>query len=260
MAEVFTRSQRFHVQRMGQGDRTVVFVHGLVMDNLSSWYFSVANTVAKHAQVLLYDLRGHGYSDRPSEGYRIEDHVADLLAILDSETLKQPVDLVGNSFGGLLALAFALAHPGRVRSLVLVDAHTGDASFGEEMAATLSLDGEERNAKIAKEFKHWLGRHSERKRNRLAAAAQDLVLNTTLVEDLRTSTALHPDNLASLTCPVLALYGEHSDVLSRGQMLADTIEQCQCRVFSGCSHSVLWEATEAVTQAIVEWVQQPVEA
>jgi len=140
MAEIFTRGQRFHIQRMGQGDRTVVFLHGLVMDNLSSWYFSVANTVAKHAQVLLYDLRGHGYSDRPAQGYRIEDHVADLLAILDCEGHGQPVDLVGNSFGGLLALAFALAHPDRVRSLVLVDAHTGDASFGEEMAATLSLD------------------------------------------------------------------------------------------------------------------------
>jgi len=46
MADVVANGVRHHVQRLGRGDRTVVFVHGLVMDNLSSWYFTVANPVA----------------------------------------------------------------------------------------------------------------------------------------------------------------------------------------------------------------------
>ncbi len=41
MAEVIAGGVRFHVQRLGGGDRTVVFLHGLVMHNLSSWYFTV---------------------------------------------------------------------------------------------------------------------------------------------------------------------------------------------------------------------------
>ena len=69
MAEIVARGVRFHVQHLdlslggNHPDRPlVVFLHGLVMDNLSSWYFTVANPVARIADVLLYDLRGHGKS------------------------------------------------------------------------------------------------------------------------------------------------------------------------------------------------------
>ena len=64
MAEVEVRGLKLHVQRLGEGGRPVVFLHGLVMDNLSSWYFTVANPVAQQRSVLLYDLRGHGRSGR----------------------------------------------------------------------------------------------------------------------------------------------------------------------------------------------------
>src|SRR5688572_31593559 len=120
MADVVANGVRHHVQRLGSGRPTVVFVHGLVMDNLSSFYFTLANPVATGAAVLLYDLRGHGLSERPARGYAIADLVADLAALLDAEDLRAPVQLVGNSFGGLIALAFAIAHPARVGGLVLI--------------------------------------------------------------------------------------------------------------------------------------------
>ena len=49
MADVVCRGVRLHVQRLGAPDRpvTAVFLHGLVMDNLSSWYFTVANPAAQ---------------------------------------------------------------------------------------------------------------------------------------------------------------------------------------------------------------------
>ena len=47
MAEVEVRGLDFHFLRLGGGEPTVVFLHGLVMDNLSSWYFTVANPMAR---------------------------------------------------------------------------------------------------------------------------------------------------------------------------------------------------------------------
>lgn len=254
MAEVRTGGLRFHVQRLGSGEPTVVFLHGLVMDNLSSWYFTVANPVARVATALLYDLRGHGRSERPESGYGVADMVADLGGVLDGCDIDSPVHLVGNSFGGLLGLAFALEHPDRVASLVLVDAHISDGGWGAEMAFTLGLEGDERDRKIAESFEDWLGRHSERKRNRLAKNAEALVYGTSLVADLQASEPFSAQALRSLGCPALLLYGEASDIIDRGRRLARDLPRAELVVLPGCSHSILWEATQTVRDAVVGWV------
>lgn len=65
------------------------------------------------------DLRGHGASDRPGR-YSI-GLMADDVAALLPRVADRPVDLVGHSLGGLVALRVAAAHPDRVRRLVLED-------------------------------------------------------------------------------------------------------------------------------------------
>jgi pimeloyl-ACP methyl ester carboxylesterase len=254
MAEVVANGVRHHVQRLGSGDRTVVFIHGLVMDNLSSFYFTLANPLAEACEVILYDLRGHGLSERPTTGYTVAGFVSDLAALLDALTITRPVTIVGNSFGGLVALAFAAAHPARVERLLLIDAHAGIAGWAAQMTATLALTGDARDTKIATSFKSWLGRHSERKRNRLAKAAEELVERTSLVADLRGSSAVE---VTGITCRTLALYGEHSDVRSHGELLAKQLAHCTLQLLPGCSHSVLWEATAEVKAWVLEFVRAP---
>lgn len=254
MPDLRANGLTFHAQLLGAGPPAVVFLHGVVMDNLSSWYFSVAPAAAGVAPVLLYDLRGHGRSQRPATGYTVADMVADLSAVLDAAGARPRVHLVGNSMGGLLALAFALAHPQRVASLVLVDAHTSDGGFGAQMAGTLLLEGAEAEAAIATHFADWLGRHSERKRNKLAENARALIQGTSLVADLRASPPFDPAALRALDLPVLALYGEQSDLRARGEALAATLPRCTLRLLPGCSHSIIWEATVQVREAVVQWL------
>lgn len=242
-----------HVQRFGAGTPAVVFLHGLLMDNLSSWYFTVANAVAAEREVLLYDLRGHGRSERPESGFDLDTHLADLDALLGAVGMHGPVGLVGNSFGGLLALAFAIEKPSRVGWMALVDALLPEPGWGQAMAATLSIEGNERDERIARSFSSWLGRNSERKRNRLTRQAEALVARTSLLSDLRGSRSYGDHDLARIACPVLALYGEASDQRDRGERLARTLPHCTLELQPGCSHSVLWEATAAVRARIVAW-------
>jgi pimeloyl-ACP methyl ester carboxylesterase len=260
MADVTAHGVRFHVQRLGTGGPPVVFLHGLVMDNLSSWYFTVANPVATFANVLLYDLRGHGRSERPESGYHLDQMVADLSGILDVTGLgERPVTLVGNSYGALLALAFAVAHPRSVEALVLVDGHLSDEHWAAQMQDTLRLEGRERDELIIRSFRDWLGRHSVRKRNRLAETARALVYGTSLVDDLGATPTCGEEQIRAIRCPVLAIYGEKSEMRSHGERIAATVPDCELRVYPGCTHSVIWEATERLRDEVVVWLRERID-
>src|SRR3954449_13263427 len=95
------RGLRFHVQQAGAGP-DVVLIHGVTGD-LSIWFLCKAMTdLALDHRVTAYDLRGHGYSDVPPDGYTSADHAADLFALMDAIG-SRTARLVGHSFGGVIA-------------------------------------------------------------------------------------------------------------------------------------------------------------
>jgi pimeloyl-ACP methyl ester carboxylesterase len=91
----------------------VVLLHGAFMDR-RSWDHQLA-PFARLFRVVRYDIRPFGESSRPEKAYSVPD---DLLRLLDHLTIGR-THLVGHSFGGGVALDFALLHPDRVASLVL---------------------------------------------------------------------------------------------------------------------------------------------
>jgi pimeloyl-ACP methyl ester carboxylesterase len=97
---------------------SVLLLHGLASSR-HIWDL-VAPTLALHRRVVAIDQRGHGESDKPDSGYAIEQIIADDRALVDSLGLTQPV-VVGHSWGGAVALAYAATHPEAVSGLVLVD-------------------------------------------------------------------------------------------------------------------------------------------
>lgn len=256
MPRVEANGLHFHVQRLGDGaatDRpTVVMLHGLVADNLSSFYYTIANPVGLVADTYLYDLRGHGRSDMPRTGYTVHDHVEDLRALLATWDPEGPVHLVGNSFGGVVALAFAHRFPERVASLVLVEAHFATEGWGEHMAGSLALAAFGLDEDGVKE---WLDENAGRKLSRLARHSEKLLMETSLIDDLQRERPFSRRALAGITCPTLAIYGEGSDILDRAHDLREHVAGCELHVVPGCTHSVLFEATAFVRERTVAWVR-----
>jgi proline iminopeptidase len=78
--------------------------------------------IAEHRQVIFYDQRGTGASQhlRPGAAQTMDAQVADLEAVRTSLHVDK-VDFIGDSYGGLLACAYAAAHPEHVHTLILSD-------------------------------------------------------------------------------------------------------------------------------------------
>lgn len=119
---------------VGSG-RPVLFIHGSG-PGVSAWanWRLVLPELAKHSRAIAPDMVGFGFTERPANAtYDMATWVAQAVGLLDALGIEQ-TDLVGNSFGGALALALAIRHPQRVRRLVLM------GSVGVPFAITPGLD------------------------------------------------------------------------------------------------------------------------
>jgi lipase len=109
---------RLHVHSWGPPDgRPVLLVHGVT--STGARFRRLAEDELPGIRVLALDLRGHGRStwDPP---WSVARNVEDLLRTLDAAGAPRAA-LVGHSFGGLIVMALAAAHPDRVEALALVD-------------------------------------------------------------------------------------------------------------------------------------------
>jgi proline iminopeptidase len=119
-------------RREGSGPLLVCHPGG---PGFSSRYFGDLAGVGESFTLILVDPRGTGGSDRPADprAYTTEDYVADLDQLRDHLGLERML-LLGHSHGGVVAAAYAVAHPERVEKLVLASTL---ARFAEEQEAEM---------------------------------------------------------------------------------------------------------------------------
>lgn len=258
MAEVTANGVRLHVQRLvppggrTSGTPTVVMVHGMAIDNLSSLYFALGNSLARAgADVVCYDLRGHGRSERPPTGYTLSDTLADLLGLLDELEVAGPVHVVGNSYGATVALAFGLDHPDRVASLTLIEPPFQIEGLGAEMARSLSDVAAGLSDDEVREF---IDNDAGRVVNRLITMAEALLRETTIMRDMLATPQFTKAGLSRLRAPVLAVYGGKSEIVHQAEGMAGLVPDCELVVLAEHTHMVLREATHHLRRLLAWWL------
>jgi pimeloyl-ACP methyl ester carboxylesterase len=227
-------------------------VHGMVMDNISSFYFALGNCLADAGcDVICYDLRGHGKSERTRGGYAMATSMADLTGLLAALGVHRPVHLVGNSYGATLALAYGLENPGRVASLTLVEPPFLIEGLGEEMSRSLTRV---LAAVSDEEVEEWLARSAGRAVTRITRAAQSLLRDTTIAEDMLATPPFSRARLASLGVPVLAVYGANSEIIDQAEGLASLVPDCTLIILAHHTHMVLREAADYLRDLLRWWL------
>ncbi len=113
-----TDGVKTHYLRTGGDKPPVVLLHGLML-NGACW-IPLARMLEKEYDVVMPDARGHGYSSVLHQGYRYNNLAMDVIHLIDTLELINPI-LIGHSMGGLTALLVASLQREQLRGLILAD-------------------------------------------------------------------------------------------------------------------------------------------
>lgn len=252
------------VRSAGAGD-PVVFLHAGVADS-RMWLAQLDGVAATH-HAIAYDRRGFGNTRAEAEDF---SPVGDLLAVIDAVGGGGPAILVGCSQGGRVALDAALAHPSRIRGLVLIAPAVSGApapSFPPEIAAMVeAVDAAEEagdlDAVNALEARIWLDGPLAAE-GRVTGPARRLFLGMNGIAlrapDLGVNLDVAPawDRLAEVTAPTLLICGDldFPHLQDRCRHLASVMPNASSMVVSGAAHLPNLDRPEAVTNLIAAFVQ-----
>jgi len=106
--------------REGNGNGPLVVLSHALGCDLHMWD-GVAAQLAPHHDVLRYDHRNHGGSERGAGLFTMEDLAEDAAALIRKEARGRPVHFVGLSMGGMTAQALAVRHPPLLASVVIAN-------------------------------------------------------------------------------------------------------------------------------------------
>ncbi len=116
-----------HYRVAGDGPETILLVNG-VGDDLEAWPNQIPDLLDAGLRVVTFDNRGVGRSGQPAGPYTSREMASDAKAVADALGLA-PFHIAGVSMGGCIALEYALAHPGDLRSAIFANTYARPDPF-----------------------------------------------------------------------------------------------------------------------------------
>ena len=207
----------------GEGDRTVVWIHG-VGGSLDYWTEIVAQLPGlRH---VTYDVRGMGQSEGSDGPVSLELWASDLAALLDALDIDHAI-VAGTSMGGAIAQRLAIDHPSKVEALLLLSTSSRVGPAAEE---------------------RWMQQADEAEAggNARLAAARRAVAKYHMDEEL-----------AGVRVPALVVVGEEDRQTPPGGsvIISRCIEGAELEIYPGIGHNPLKEEHRAL-ERVRDWLAQ----
>lgn len=207
---------------------------------------------ADRYRVIVWDMRGHGQSGDPAEpaAYSQALTVGDMAAVLDTNGAERAI-VGGLSLGGVMSLAFHLAHPERVRALMLFDTGPGFRNpearrqWNERAEARARSLEENGLAALGGGAEARLGRH--RSAQGLAGAARGMLAqyDSSLI-----------DSLPHIAVPTLVLVGsEDKNFIAASDYMKAKIPGARRAVIGGAGHAANLDQPDAFNKAVAMFLE-----
>jgi 3-oxoadipate enol-lactonase len=240
----------------------VVLLHGFPLDR-SMWDDQVP-ALAERYRTIVPDLRGHGVTDAPPGPFTMEQHVADVVALLDRLGLER-VALVGLSMGGYITMNFLARRPERVWAVVLADTRPQeDASETKQARAAQArlVQTEGLEPFIEQQLPRMFAAATLRDRPDLADRYREIVRRArpNAVAAALEGLAARPDTTATLrtvACPALVIVGSEdlATPAADSHLMAELIPDARLEVIEGVGHMSNMEAPERFNAALLSFLE-----
>jgi pimeloyl-ACP methyl ester carboxylesterase len=251
----------------------VILVHGFG-GSLWQWEYQQGPLSGSHRLITL-DMLGSGWSDKPSIAYTPDDLVQFFVGFMDNLGIRRAT-LVGNSMGGGLVIAMAVAHPERVDRLVLISG-LPDRILEKLTSPMIRRAVESRvpiwlvrlgnwftgqgvTRRVLKEIVHDETRltdlvversHRNRQRPGLISPLMTTVRNLSLWEEG------YARRIGEIRQPTLILWGQHDKLFAPpvGQDLHRRIARSRYEVIPEAGHIPQWERPDHVNRLLLEFLK-----
>ncbi|HYE55712.1 MAG TPA: alpha/beta hydrolase [Chitinophagaceae bacterium] len=259
--KTITLPGKLNLQYVEQGDASgipVILLHGIT----DSWHSfePVLEQLPKNIHAFAISQRGHGDSDRPSQGYTPQDFADDVAAFIREKKLQSAV-VVGHSMGGMVAQQFAISYPELTKGLVIIDS---DAEFNsnpgmpEFYAQVMKMEGsisyafmdEFQRATLSRPIDStWyktLVTEGTKVPVRVFQAALTGIVQSNLREDLK-----------KVNAPTLILWGDKDAFCTRkGQdIMNNNIRNSSLVIYEGVGHALHWEEPARFVKDLTAFLQ-----
>jgi pimeloyl-ACP methyl ester carboxylesterase len=265
MPKVHTNGIELYYEVQGAG-KPLVLISGLGY-SLWQWHRMVP-LLAEHFQVVTFDNRGVGQSDKPAGPYTAGMLAADTVGLLDALNIEKAV-VLGHSMGGFIAQAMTLDFPQRVEKLILCSTNFGGphhvpvtpeamkvladvtsdplTRFKNGLAVSTAPGWAEKNPGMIEEWVKW------RVANPIEPAHYQAQMAIGL--SLMPEAAAFEDKLPRLNVPTLILFGAHDKVVppANADLLAQKIAGSQVVIFPDAGHFFPMEIPEAASRVITDF-------
>lgn len=254
-----------HYRWMGAARGPVaVCVHGLTTPSFV-WYGVAQGLGAIGFRVLIYDLYGRGYSDRPDGPQDSAFFVTQLEELLEDQGVGGDITLLGYSMGGAITTAFAALYPERLRQIVLI----APAGLGHDLGPMARLvargnmvsrwlmraifprvfrQGTEAERDLPSSVEGIVDLQQDELRYRGFVPAIERSMSGMLSEDLAEAQV----DIAEAGLPVLAIWGREDEIIPLSAMgrLAQINRNARQEVIEGAGHGLTYTHTDEVLHAM----------
>ncbi|QVK20964.1 alpha/beta hydrolase [Mycoplasmatota bacterium] len=261
----YKESQLFYeVKGNNDGDEVIAFFNG-VMASTNSWINQYPIFEKLGYKVLLHDFKGQLKSDKPIGPYTFKDHAKEAKALMDHLKIKK-VHIIGTSYGGEVAMRFAIEYPEVTKSISIIDSVSELDSVLEYFVSgwkTLAMERDvekfywgmlptiydssfiENNIEILKE-----------RVEKLKRVPGEYFVGQGYLYDTFINDVYMTDELSKIKCPALVVCGEN-DILKPvkfSKIIADNISDSEYVIIPGCGHVTIFEKPDVLNSMLIGFI------